>query len=134
MKTVVEFLAENPGHYFATVGTDGKPKVRSFQFMLEKDGKLFFCTSNQKPVFTEMMKQPFVEICATGADNSWMRLRGKAVFTKDIDIKAKMLELSPLVKMIYRTPDNPILEAFYLDEALATISDFSGNPPMVIKM
>ena len=80
MKTVVEFLAENPGHYFATVGTDGKPKVRSFQFMLEKDGKLFFCTSNQKPVFTEMMKHPFVEICASGADNSWMRLSGKAVF------------------------------------------------------
>ena len=44
MNEVVKFLTENPVQYFATIGLDGMPKVRPFQFMLEKGGKLYFCT------------------------------------------------------------------------------------------
>ncbi|ETJ29366.1 NimC/NimA family protein, partial [human gut metagenome] len=35
----------------------------------------------------------------------------------------------PIVKGQYNSPDNPIFEVFYLDNAQATIADFSGNPP-----
>lgn len=41
MNEVVKFLTENPVQYFATIGLDGKPKVRPFQFMLEYGGKLY---------------------------------------------------------------------------------------------
>ncbi len=30
---------------------------------------------------------------------------------------------------IYKTPDNPDFEVFFLDDAAATIADFSGEPP-----
>ena len=33
-----------------------------------------------------------------------------------------------LVKSLYQSATNPIFEVFYLDEAKATIADFSGNP------
>lgn len=56
MSEVVQFLQQNPVQYIATVGVDGKARVRPFQFMLEKGGKLYFCTSNQKSVFAEMKK------------------------------------------------------------------------------
>ena len=36
MNEVIQFLNENPVQYFATVGLDGRPKVRPFQFMLSK--------------------------------------------------------------------------------------------------
>ncbi len=134
MKTVVDFLAKSGVQYFATVGADGKPKVRPFQFMLEDGGKLYFCTSNQKQVFKEMKKTPFVEICASGEGTSWMRLSGKAVFAADAGIKARIMEKSPVVKSFYKTPDNPAFEAFFLQEAEAVISDFSGNPPRVHKL
>jgi uncharacterized pyridoxamine 5'-phosphate oxidase family protein len=44
-------------------------------------------------------------------------------------VKTTIIEHNPLVKSIYKTPDNPIFEIFYLDDAKAVIADFSGQPP-----
>jgi uncharacterized pyridoxamine 5'-phosphate oxidase family protein len=134
MQEIVDFIKKSQVQYFATVGTDGKPKVRPFQFMMENEGKLYFCTSNQKNVFKEMQKQPHVELCASGESFSWLRLSGKAVFSDDLAIKAKIMEVSPMVKSIYNSPDNPAFEAFYLANAVATFADFSGNPPRTITL
>ena len=131
-KTVTDFLIQSQVQYLATIGLDDKPKVRPFQFMLEEGGKLYFCTSNQKPVFKEMQKHPYVEFCASGANFSWLRLSGRVVFSKDLSLKARIQDASPIVKSIYQTPENPAFEIFYLDGAVATIADFSGNPPQTI--
>ena len=53
---IVDFLNNSRIQYLATIGLDGKPKVRPFQFMFEMDGKLWFCTSNQKEVFKELWR------------------------------------------------------------------------------
>ena len=129
MNEVVKFLTENPVQYFATVGLDGRPKVRPFQFMLEKDGKLYYCTSNQKPVYKEVQKQPYVEICTSSPAFSWIRMSGRVVFSKDLNIKKKIMAGNDLLKTIYKTAENPIFEIFYLENARAVISDFSGSPP-----
>ena len=134
MKDVIDFLKKSQIQYLATVGLDGKPKVRPFMFMLEEGGKLYFCTSNEKKVCNEIKKQQWIEFCASGENFSWLRLNGKAVFSDDIAIKEKILEGNPIVKSIYQTPDNPIFEAFYLDEATATIADLSGEPPKTFKL
>lgn len=129
MNEVVKFLNENPIHYLATTDKSGSPKVRPFQFMLEKEGKLFFCTSNQKKVYEQIKDNPNVELCASSPKFAWIRLSGKVVFSNDLNIKAEILEHSPLVKSIYKTPDNPTFEIFYLENAKAVIADFSGEPP-----
>ena len=129
MNEVVEFLKENPVQYFATLGLDGKPKVRPFQFMLEQDGKLYFCTNNQKDVFAQIQKCPYVEVTTSSPKFAWIRLNGKAVFSKDIEIKKAIIAHSGLVKSLYQTAENPIFEIFYLENAKAVIADFSGNAP-----
>lgn len=134
MSEVVKFLNENPIHYLATTDESGNPKVRPFQFMLEKEGKLFFCTSNQKEVYGEIKNNPNVELCASSPSFAWIRLSGKVVFSNDLNIKAEVLEHSPLVKSIYKTPDNPTFETFYLENAKAVIADFSGQPPKEYKL
>jgi uncharacterized pyridoxamine 5'-phosphate oxidase family protein len=134
MSVVADYLKKSGVQYFATVGLDGRPKVRPFQFMMEEGGRIYYCTSNRKPVFAEMRKQPCVEISACAEDSSWIRLAGKAVFEGDLGLKARVQEASPLVKSIYKTPDNPDFEVFYLAEAEATIADFSGNPPRTVKL
>lgn len=101
---------------------------------MEHGGKLYFCTSNDKAVYREIQKQPYVELCASGEDFSWLRLSGKVVFTQDLEIKAKVLQVNALVKSIYQTPENPAFEVFYLSEAVATLADFSGDPPKVVKL
>jgi len=131
---VTDFLIKSQVQYLATIGLDGKPKVRPFQFMLEEGGKLYFCTSNQKTVFKELQKHPYVEFCASGENFSWLRLNGKVVFSKDLELKARIQDASPIVKSIYKTPENPAFEIFYLDGAVAIIADFSGNPPQTFTL
>jgi len=134
MNEVVAFLKQNPVVYFATVGLDGRPKVRPFQFMLEQNGKLFFCTSNRKEVYREMKQLPYVECCVTNASFAWMRLKGKAVFAEDRTVKEKIMEENPLIKNIYQSPDNPVFEIFFLGDAQASIADFSGDPAKNYKL
>jgi uncharacterized pyridoxamine 5'-phosphate oxidase family protein len=134
VKAVTAFLVQHKILYLATIGLDDKPKVRPFQFMREDGGRLCFCTSNQRPVFQEMQKHPYVEFCVSGENYAWMRLSGRAVFTKDLGLKAGVLDSCPLVKSIYKTPDNPVFEVFHLDEAAATLTDSSGNPPKTFRL
>lgn len=134
LNEVVQFLKDNPVQYLATVDGGNKPKVRPFQFMLEKDGKLYFCTSNKKDVYKELAGNPYVELCATSKDMVWIRLSGRVVFSADMDLKEKVLEKSPLVKSLYKQPDNPAFEVFYLEDAKAVFADFSGRPPRTAEL
>jgi len=133
MKKVVNFLIKSQIQYLASIGLDRKPKVRPFQFMFESDGKLWFCTSNQKEIYKELQEQPYVELCASGETMAWLRLEGKAVFADNIKVKEIVFELSPLVKGIYKEPSNPQFEVFYLENATASISRI-GEPVNIIKL
>lgn len=128
MSEVSKFLEANPVQYLATVGRDGKAKCRPFMFSFERDGKLWFNTGNQKDVYKDMQENPNIEICISSPEFEWIRISGKAVFVDDKEIKAAALE-NPIVKANYETPDNPVFEVFYLENAKAVIADFSGNPP-----
>ena len=97
MKKVVEFLQANPVQYLATVGTDGKAKCRPFMFAGETDGKLWFCTNNQKEVYKDMQANPEIEISVSSPDYAWIRLHGKAVFENNMAAK-EMCIANPIVK------------------------------------
>ena len=62
MDKVFAFLKENPLQYCATVGLDGKPKVRPFQMMYREGGNLFFCMGAGKAVYAELINNPNLEI------------------------------------------------------------------------
>lgn len=132
MKEVVEFLHANPVQYLATVGRDGKAKCRPFMFSFEKEGKLWFCTNNTKDVYKDMQVNPEVELCISNANYAWIRLNGKVVFENNMEVKEACME-NPTISQQYKTADNPIFEVFYLENAKATIADFSGNPPKEFK-
>lgn len=135
MKTVIEFLEKNQVQSLATIGTDGKPKVRPFQFKLEHGGKLYFSTLSDKQIYKEITQNPWVELCACGENFSWLRLSGRVVFSQDLSIKRRIIEEAiPLIRSFYQTPDNPLFALFYLDEATVTIADLSGAPPKTFKL
>ena len=128
MNEVVKFLQENPVQYLATIGRDGKAKCRPFMFAGEKDGKLWFCTNNQKDVYKDLQEHPYTEVSVSSPEYAWIRLNGRAVFENNMAVKEMCLENS-IVKGQYGEATNPIFEVFYLAEAHAVIADFSGNPP-----
>lgn len=129
MNEVVEFLTKNNTVFFSTIGLDKKPKVRPFQFMREKDGKLVFCTGGEKSVYKEIMETPFVEFSAMSSTFAWIRVAGEVEVFEDKAIKRGILDSNPLVKSIYQSEDNPNFILFYIKNAKAVICDFSGNPP-----
>ena len=126
-------MKENPLQYCATVGLDGKPKVRPFQMMYHEGGNIFYCTDAKKDVYAELNNNPYIEISVSTMER-WLRIRGRVVWVDDIKAKEKIIAISPLVKSIYKTADNPVLKVFYIAEAEAVIADFSGNPPEVYKL
>ena len=128
MNEAIAFLRENPVQYLATVGRDGRAKCRPFMFAGELDGKLWFCTNNQKEVYRDIVENPYVEVSVASPAYAWIRLSGKAVFEDSREAK-EMCMGNPIVKSQYQTADNPIFVVFYLEEARAVLADFSGNPP-----
>ena len=128
MTKVIEFLTANPVQYLATVGRDGKAKCRPFMFCFAREGKLWFCTNNQKEVYKDMLANPNIEISVSSPDYAWLRLYGKAVFENNTAVKQGCME-NPIVKGQYQIANNPIFEVFYLDDPHGIIADFSGNPP-----
>jgi len=128
MEDVVKFLNENPVQYLATVGRDGKAKCRPFMFCFEKEGKLWFCTNEQKDVYLDLQENASVELSVSSPEYAWIRLHGEAVFEENMDVKEVCMN-NPIVKGQYQTADNPIFKVFYLKNVKAVIADFSGNPP-----
>ena len=97
-------------------------------FCFERDGKLWFCTNNQKAVYKDLQQNPYVEISVSSPAFAWIRLNGKAVFEENLAVKEGCMN-NPIVKSQYQTASNPIFVVFYLQDAKAVIADFSGNPP-----
>lgn len=132
MKEVIDFLSANKMGSLATV-EDGKPHVRPWGFMLAQDGKLWFCTANNKNVFYQLQKNPAIAFTSSNSEFVTIRVCGEVTFSNDVGMKKTILENNPMVKGIYQTPDNPIFEIFYLDHGTAVISGFSGQAPQIFK-
>lgn len=128
MENVVKFLNENPNGFLATV-EDGRARVRPFQYMLEHDGAIYFCTANTKEVYKQLRKNSEIEYSSMSPQFQWIRISGIAEFENNIEVKEKILAKNELVKSIYKSADNPVFEVFYIKEGKAVIADFSGNPP-----
>ncbi|MDF2988777.1 MAG: hypothetical protein K0R50_4287 [Eubacterium sp.] len=128
MEEVLRLLKENINGFLATVD-DGKPRVRPFGFILEDEGKLYFCTNSTKEVYKQLQAIPYVEYSVTTKDMLTLRINGKISFCEDIAIKEKVLNVHEPVKLGYKSANNPIFKVFYMEHGTATISDFSGNLP-----
>jgi uncharacterized pyridoxamine 5'-phosphate oxidase family protein len=76
-----------------------------------------------------MEQHPYVEICIMGKGATWLRLNGKAVFVDDATVKKEIFDMAANVRNIYKTPDNPTLVVFYLENARAVIAGLNGEPP-----
>ena len=127
IKDIVNFYKENANGCLATVD-NGKPRVRPFGFIMEEEGRFYFCTNSLKDVYKQLQEVPFVEYVATSKDMVTIRLSGEISFCEDLGIKEKVLNVYESVKLGYKTAKNPIFQVFFIEHGCVTISDFSGRP------
>jgi uncharacterized pyridoxamine 5'-phosphate oxidase family protein len=121
----LEFLNKVGVYYLAT--TEGEQaRVRPLGFVMECNGKLAFCTSNQKKMFKQLNDNPKVEICCIDQKFNTLRISGKAVFVTSEETQSKALEVMPDLSKMYSVGDNKF-EIFYIDEAIAKCYSMSGK-------
>ena len=110
--------------YLATIGLDGKPKVRPVQFMVLLGGRLWFCTNSEKAMYAELLASPSVELCGCRPSedeiaSEWIRLSAEAVFPPESDetraVKEAIVRKSAIVRELYKDNlDSPIFKVFHL--------------------
>lgn len=121
------FYKANPNGVFATCDGE-KICTRVFQYLWAEDGRVYFCTNSEKPVFRQLQKNPNASFCSYPADFSQVvSVSGKAVFVDCPALKKRVLNENPLIASLYKTPDNPIFRIFYLNvEEVETFSFTEG--------
>lgn len=104
-------------------------KTRVFQYLFTEEGKVYFCTSNEKPVYRQLKENPTVSFCTYTPDFSpVLSLNGKATFVDDLALKTRALDENPGIKGIYETPDNPVFELFYVNVDEVETFSFAEGP------
>lgn len=124
----VKLLQQSPNGVLATQDTD-KVKTRVFQFLFAEGKKVYFCTSSEKPVYSQLQANPNVSFCTYPQNFSpVLSINGKTVFIDDLSLKRRALDENPLIKNIYQTPDNPVFKLFYIDVSEVETFSFDEGP------
>ncbi|MCQ2161625.1 MAG: pyridoxamine 5'-phosphate oxidase family protein [Bacteroidales bacterium] len=120
LQDVANYLDNFGIQFLATIGLDGKPKVRPMQYMILEDDKLWFCTNSEKDVYKELQANPSLELCGCRLEENeiqtpWIRFSAEAVFEERQDIRDAIIEKSSIVNALYsKMRENPIFKVFYL--------------------
>ena len=120
LQDVANYLDNIGIQFLATIGLDGKPKVRPMQYMILDDGKLWFCTNSEKDVYKELQANPALELCGCKLEENeiqtpWIRFSAEAVFEERQDIRDAIIEKSSIVNALdSKMRENPIFKVFDL--------------------
>lgn len=97
--------------------TDGdRVQTRVFAYLFTVQGRPYFCTGTEKPVYAQLQKNPELSFCTFTPDfDPVLCLNGRAVFVDDRALKARALEEDPGLVPIYHAPDYPGFALFYID-------------------
>jgi len=129
IKEIAECLDNIGLQYMATIGMDGKPKVRPVQYMVVHENKLWFCTNSQKDMYKELCKNPFVDICGSRLleneiNTTWIRMSARCIFEENQTVKKMVMEKSAIVKELYNNDwQHPLFKVFYLSEINGSLNN-----------
>ena len=99
IEKVNQFLDEAKTFCFLT--TDGdQPKGRPFGFHLLDGGKLYFGCGTFKNVFSQLTKNPKVEVLAVAGDE-FLRYDGEVKIVKDEELLEKVRSVMPQIMDLY---------------------------------
>ncbi|MDR0708084.1 MAG: pyridoxamine 5'-phosphate oxidase family protein [Treponema sp.] len=128
IKGILDFVKSNQLFFIATVEGD-QPRVRPFGALMEIDGRLAFCTNDQKDVFRQMQATNKVEICSMGnmeKDMRVIRIFGEVSFDKSAETRNKFFAEFPFTAQQYKGRENIFVVCFF-ETASITTTLMSGD-------
>ena len=130
---IAAYLDEIGLQYMATIGLDGKPKVRPVQYMILRDDKLWFCTNSEKAMYAELQKSPFMDLCGSRLQKdeittAWIRFSAEVVFPVESEeirvIKKAIMQKSKIVRELYNNnQEHPLFKVFYLKNICGSVNN-----------
>lgn len=130
---IAAYLDEIGLQYMATIGLDGKPKVRPVQYMILRDDKLWFCTNSEKAMYAELQKSPFIDLCGSRLQKdeittAWIRFSAEVVFPAESEeirgIKKAIMQKSKIVRELYNNnQEHPLFKVFYLKNICGSLNN-----------
>ena len=130
---IAAYLDEIGLQYMATIGLDGKPKVRPVQYMILRDDKLWFCTNSEKAMYAELQKSPFMDLCGSRLQKdeittAWIRFSAEVVFPAESEeirgIKKAIMQKSKIVRELYNNnQEHPLFKVFYLKNICGSVNN-----------
>jgi uncharacterized pyridoxamine 5'-phosphate oxidase family protein len=128
MQEVHDFLKKSRVYYLAT--TEGnQPRVRPFGTINNFEGKLYFQTGKPKAVAKQLSQNPKIELSAFDGE-LWIRVQAVAVEDSRREAKQSLLDAYPTLQDRY-SADDPNTQVWYLKDATATISSFTGEAKVI---
>ena len=124
---IVSYLTSIPAWFLAT-SIDDLPHVRPFSFAAVEDGRIWFCTSNDKDVYEELTANPNFELSAWQPGQPWVIVAGKAVFDEpSAQMREAGYEHMLSLGEAHASANDGRLVFFYAAEAKARICDITGE-------
>lgn len=120
------FLNTSKPYYVTTIDGD-KPRVRPTGVISLLKEKLWFHVGKQKGVYQQALKNPHVEVAATGQNREWIRISGEVVCEDDPEVTQAVFEKNPHLKNMYNEKTGDQLGSFYFKHATVEISRSNGS-------
>lgn len=123
MEDIIKFLET---HKYGSLATSvkGQPYVRPFEYGFATDEGVFFYTSDDKGVYSQLQSNPRASFCCTDEDLTYVQLTGDVEFTEDDKYKDMMLHRSQNAHKIYKSVDNHRFKVFYMPHGKATMHKY----------
>lgn len=128
MNEVAEYL-KSCGTFYLATDEEGQPHIRPFGSACMFDGKLYFCTNNQKKVYFQLKKNAKVELCGMHKD-TWIRVEGEVKEDLRREARVAMLEAYPSLEKMYSVDDNR-MTVFCFEHGKAVIYSFTSEQKMI---
>ncbi|ULQ61009.1 pyridoxamine 5-phosphate oxidase [Brucepastera parasyntrophica] len=102
-------------------------RTQIMTFSFAEGNRVYFCTTNDKPLYTQLLVNPYVSYCTFPEDfEPVLSLNGKVVFVEDRALIEQALETNYYAKRNFQNADNPLLRVFYIDVDIIETYSFEG--------
>ncbi|MCC8173156.1 MAG: pyridoxamine 5'-phosphate oxidase family protein [Odoribacter sp.] len=128
MEKALEFLQRHKDIAFATIGEDGKPKLRVFQIMKMENTNFYFATVTSKEVYRQLQLNPYVEFLAMQGQLS-VRVSGRVDFNVEKEKCREIYENNKNLQRLYYSYRD--LVYFRIVTNKIDYYDLTPNPPLL---
>ena len=128
-ESLAQILQRFPELFAATTGLDKKPQLWPVRFLFAQDGSLWFATAKCARYYAEISMTPALTLGVYAAETgTFIRLRGKALFSEDKTLVARCLKEDPNLTAAWGEDPNLYI-AYTLTGVQAEITSISPDIP-----